>query len=497
MTEEHWDVVVVGGGNAGFCAAQSARARGARVLLLEKAPREWAGGNTYFTAGAMRTAHGGLADLEDLVEPPAADRRGRIDLDPYGEDDFLDDLTRVTRGRTDPELARLLVGESRETLAWLRRLGLRFELMFHRQAYEVEGRFRFWGGLAVGVVGGGKGMVEQHLAAAERTGVQVRFGAPVTALDTASDGTVRGVLLAGGERVRAGGVVLTAGGFEADPRMRASHLGPGWDLALVRGTPYNTGEVLESALAAGAQPYGHWSGCHSVAWDSGARTIGDRELTNQLTRGGYPFGIIVNAEGRRFVDEGADFRNYTYAKYGAEILKQPGGTAVQVFDAKSEPLLRPEEYASPGASKAASDTLAGLARKLGVDEGRFLRTVEDHNSAVTGGDFDPTVKDGCRTEGITPPKSNWARPLDTPPYTGYPVTCGITFTFGGLRIDGGARVLDTTGQAVPGLHAAGELVGGLFYFNYPGGSGLTSGSVFGRRAGASAAEGAGAFETAD
>ncbi|WP_051939798.1 FAD-dependent tricarballylate dehydrogenase TcuA [Phaeacidiphilus oryzae] len=484
--QDEWDVIVVGGGNAGFCAAQSAREQGGRVLLLEKAPRQWAGGNSYFTAGAMRTSHGGLADLSPLLEPLPADRRDLVDLAPYPEADFLADLQRVTRGRTDPELAGLLVGESREAVGWLHRLGLRFELMFHRQAYQVDGRYRFWGGLALGVLGGGKGMIDQHLAAAERTGVRLRFDASVAALDAAPDGRVRGVLLSDGERLLARSVVLASGGFEANPQMRAGYLGAGWDLALVRGTPYNTGDGIRMALDAGAQPYGHWSGCHSVAWDSGAPRTGDRELTNQFTRGGYPFGIVVNAEGRRFVDEGADYRNYTYAKYGAEILRQPGSTAVQIFDAKSAPLLRPEEYEAPGVTRVESGTLDGLAAELGLDPGRLADTVREFNAAVTGGPFDPTVKDGARTEGISPPKSNWARPLDTPPFLAFPVTCGITFTFGGLRIDREARVLDTAGRPVRGLYAAGELVGGLFYFNYPGGSGLTSGSVFGRRAGRSA-----------
>jgi tricarballylate dehydrogenase len=256
---------------------------------------------------------------------------------------------------------------------------------------------------------------------------------------------------------------------------------------MVRGTPYNTGEGLRLAWEAGAQPFGHFSGCHAVAWDAGARPIGDRELTNQLTRGGYPFGIVVNTEGNRFVDEGADFRNYTYAKYGAEILKQPGSLAYQVFDAKVTELLRPEEYAAPGATRVEAATLAGLAKELGLDEGRFVRTVEEFNRAVSGERFNPTIKDGKHTEGVTPAKSHWAQPIDTAPFVAYPVTCGITFTFGGVRINADGAVLDNAGRPISGLFAAGEIVGGLFYFNYPGGSGLTAGSVFGRRAGRAAA----------
>ena len=482
---EFFDVVVVGGGNAGFCAAHAARDEGARVLLLEKAPQQWAGGNTYFTAGAMRVSHGGLDDLAPVVEPLDPDRRSRTDLDPYPDEEFLADLYRVTRGRTDPELARVLVEDSRAAVDWLHGKGLRFELMYHRQAYPVGDRWRFWGGLAVGVVDGGKGMFAQHLAGARAAGVEVRFGAHVTDLLRKGSDVV-GVAVTtpdGPGEVHAGAIVLASGGFEADPRMRAAHLGPGWDLALVRGTPYNTGDGLQMALAHGAQSYGHWSGCHSVAWDAGAATTGDRELTNQLTRGGYPFGIVVNARGERFLDEGADFRNYTYAKYGAEILRQPGAVAVQIFDAKSAPLLRAEEYQAPGTSRAEADTVDELARRLGIDPDGLTRTVTSFNDVVSDDPFDPTVKDGKRTRDLAPPKSNWAQPLDTPPFVGFPVTCGITFTFGGLRTDTHGRVLDTTGRAIPGLYAAGELLGGLFWFNYPGGSGLTAGAVFGRRAG--------------
>ena len=203
----------------------------------------------------------------------------------------------------------------------------------------------------LGTVGGGKGLVEQHTAAASRSGIEVRYGCAVTGFLRDNSGAVIGVVCEGPEgreEIEARAVVLAGGGFESDPRMRAQYLGPNWDIAKVRGTPHNTGEVLRMALEAGAQPYGHWSGCHAIAWDAAAPPTGDRELTNLFSKQSYPLGILVNAEGRRFVDEGADFRNYTYAKYGAEILRQPGAIAYQLFDSKTEPLLRQDRVHRPG-----------------------------------------------------------------------------------------------------------------------------------------------------
>ena len=245
-------------------------------------------------------------------------------------------------------------------------------------------------------------------------------------------------------------MVLAAGGFEANPQMRAAHLGPNWDVAKVRGTPHNTGEVLRAALAHGAQAYGHWSGCHAIQWDAGAPPTGDRELTNRYSRQSYPVAIVVNADGERFIDEGADFRNYTYAKYGAEVLRQPQGIAAQVFDARTVQMLRTIDYEAPGATRVDADTLAELAAGLGIDAGRLERTVAEYNAAIADGDFDPTIKDGKRTEGIEPPKSNWALPVEQPPFTAFPITCGITFTFGGVRVDEDARVLDVAGRPLPG-----------------------------------------------
>jgi tricarballylate dehydrogenase len=268
--------------------------------------------------------------------------------------------------------------------------------------------------------------------------------------------------------------------------MRARYLGPDWELAKVRGTQFNTGDGIRISLDIGAMPYGHWSSCHAVAWDLNAPPCGNRRIGDLYQKHSYPFGLIVNINGERFVDEGADFRNYTYAKYGREILKQPQRVAFQLFDARVQSLLR-DEYRIAQVTKATANTIDELAVTLGVDREGLARTVEEFNTAVQPGSFDPTRLDGKRTEGIAPPKSNWALPLDTPPYTGYAVTCGITFTFGGLRINRDAQVLDSEGQPIPGLYAAGEIVGGLFYYNYAGGSGLMAGSVFGKIAGASAA----------
>jgi tricarballylate dehydrogenase len=480
---EETDVVVVGGGNAGFSAAHAAAERGRRVLMLEKGVPAQAGGNSYFTAGAVRIAHDGLAEIADLLDPD--DRHPVTVLPPYPAAAFLADMAKVTGGRIDPALTEVLVAESQQALRWLHQLGLRYRLMYERQAYpDARGRQVFWGGLAVGSTGGGKGLVEQHTDVAEKAGVEIRYG--TRALDLLADGrglTWRDTTGRTGS-VHAESVVLAAGGFEADPDLRRRHLGPGWERAKVRGTPLNTGDMLTAALAAGAAPYGDWASCHSVAWDAWfTDNEGNRELTNQLTRSGYPLGIVVNTSGERFLDEGADFRNYTYAKYGARILAQPDGIAFQLFDATTRPQLRTEEYDMPGASVVTAATLDELAAGMGVDAVTLTRTVEEFNATIDRDvPLDLAVKDG-RAARIEPPKSNWAIPLESPPYYAFPVTCGITFTFGGLRSDTFGRVLDATGTALPGLFVCGEMLGGLFSGNYPGGSGLTAGAVFGRRAG--------------
>lgn len=488
--QEGKHVVVIGGGNAGLCAALSAADAGARVTLLERAPQDKRGGNTAFTAGAMRVAYKGVEDILTLVPDLSDEQRAATDFGDYDESKFFDDLARVTRHRADPELAHVLVSRSFETLCWMRDRGVRFTPIYGRQAFEEGGKFTFWGGLTVEVVGGGLGLVEFLAKAAARAGITTRFGARAIALRTGLAG-VTGVVVRTGwqeETIGCDAVVLAAGGFQANTEWRTRYLGPGWDLAKVRGSSYNTGDGIRMALDIGASPAGNWSGCHAVQWDLNAPEFGDLAVGDGFQKHSYPWGIVVNAKGKRFMDEGADFRNYTYAMYGRRVLEQPNQVAWQIFDAKVAHLLR-DEYHIRQVTRARADTLEELAGKLdGIDGPAFLTEIAAYNAAVDQDTpFQPNVKDGRRTRNLAVPKSNWANTIDTPPYQAFAVTCGITYTFGGLRIDPEARVLDTDLNPIPGLYAAGELVGGLFYFNYPGGSGLTNGSVFGRIAGAGAA----------
>ena len=485
-------VIVVGAGNAALCAALAAREAGADVLVLEKAPEAERGGNTYFTGGGFRFPYDGIDDIRALIPDLSGAEIARVDVGSYPAAQFRDDLGRVTEGLIDDGMASSLVREAAPTMRWLRERGIRFALMTGRQANEVGGKLVFYGGLTVEAVGAGKGLSDQEFEAAERAGVTVRYGAKAAGL--LRDGPrIQGVVIwteTGEESLAADAVVLAAGGFEANAEMRTRYLGPGWDLAKVRGSRFNTGDAIRAAIEAGAQPYGHWSGAHAVAWDLNAPPTGNRVVADLYQKHSYPYGLIVNLEGKRFVDEGADVRNYTYAKYGREILAQPQRVAFQLFDQRTVGLLR-DEYRVRQATMATAESIGDLAEQLGVDRGGLQATVDAYNDACDAerlSQFNPSTLDGLSAQGIDPPKSNWALPLDSPPYLGYAVTCGITFTFGGLKIDPRtAQVLDTEDRPMPGLYAAGELVGGLFYQNYAGGSGLMAGSVFGRLAGRSAA----------
>ncbi len=485
-----WDTIIIGAGNAAFCAAHAAREKGASVLMLECAPEAENGGNSRYTAGAIRFAYDGVEDIRALCPDLSEEQIAITDFGTYTEAQFFDDMFRVTRFRTDPNLCERLVTTSRETMHWMRGKGIRFMPIYGRQAFKVDGRFKFWGGLTLEAWGGGPGLVDAHTRIAKEAGVEIRY--ETRAVEILTDGyAVTGVKVRhGGELqdLHAKSVVIASGGFQASQEMRTRYLGPGWEMARVRGSRFNTGEGIKMAMAAGASTYGNWSGCHAVGWDYNAPEFGDLDVGDGFQKHSYPWGVMVNATGRRFVDEGADFRNYTYAKYGRVILNQPDQFAWQVFDAKVTHLLR-DEYRIKRVTKVTAPTLEELAHKLeGIDPQGFLDEIRTYNAAVdTDTPFDPNIKDGRGTRGLSVPKSNWANTIDEGPFEAYQVGCGITFTFGGLRIDpDSAQVLDNDLAPIPGLFAAGELVGGVFYFNYPGGTGLISGSVFGRLAGAHA-----------
>ncbi|KAG7088567.1 hypothetical protein E1B28_012547 [Marasmius oreades] len=500
-----YDCVVVGSGHAGSCAALSAVENGCKkVLLVDSCSPEWVGGNGYFTAGAHRIVHGGLHDLLPLVRNVSPEMASKIDMDPYTAEQFEEDIMRLGGRRSNKALVNAVVHNSRDTLGWLHNhVNVPFIFPFHRQAYEVDGRQKFWGGLVISVEDGGKGLITAHQRALAKAGVEVWFNSPIIRL-IVQDNSTKGIIVQRDGldiEFQTPAVVLAAGGFEANSEMREKHLGPGWEKAKVRGTPYNTGDCLRLAREVGAKFSGDWSGCHSTAWDANAPdSAGARDVTNQFTKSGYPLGVMVNLNGERFVDEGEDFRNYTYAKFGRAILSQPEGIAFQIWDSKVLGSLRKEEYGDGVTEKIYSDTLEGLAQRLGEkglrDQSRFLSTMQEFNDAVRLHEAeypdqkaDLSIKDGFSTQSsqrsVTPPKSNWALALDRDPFMAVKVTCGITFTFGGLAIDAetAAVVSETTGETIDGLFCTGEMVGGLFYTNYPGGSGLTAGAVFGRKAG--------------
>lgn len=485
------DIIVIGAGNAALCAALAARKSGKNILLLERAPESEKGGNSRYTAGAMRFVYNGIDDLRAIMPELSDAEIANADFGTYTRENFYDDMARMTQYRSDPDLTEILIENSYPTISWMFQQGVRFMPMYGRQAFNVDGKFKFWGGLTVETWGGGPGLIDNLHKAAEKAAIPIICDCRAMSLEIDDDG-ITGVIVKHQGKTRTlncKAVILACGGFEANSEWRTRYLGPGWELAKVRGTRFNTGDGIRMGLEAGAAPYGHWSGCHAVGWDRNAPEYGDLNVGDGFQKHSYPLGVMINASGERFVDEGADFRNYTYAKYGREILNQPQQFAWQIFDARVENLLR-DEYRIRQVSKVEADSLEDLVKKLeGVDAERCLLTLNEFNAAVeTHVPFNPAVKDKRGTRGLAINKSNWANRLDSPPYRAFQITCGITFTFGGVKINRHAEVCDQEQKTIPGLFAAGELIGGLFYFNYPGGTGLTSGAVFGKIAGERAAE---------
>jgi tricarballylate dehydrogenase len=489
MIQYKYDVTVVGAGNAALCAAVSAREKGARVLVLERGPQHKRGGNSYFTDGAIRFAYFGMNEIREIIPTITDDEAERINMPEYSQRDYYEDLMRVTEAQTDPELSKKLVEQSYETIKWMQTQGVRFELNFENQSYEKDGKRIFWGGLPVKTNDKGVGLVRHLFSRVEELGIDIWYDSRAVEL-ICEDNQITSVIVEQGEEkvtVQTSSVVLACGGFEGNKEMRKKYLGSEWEAAIVRGSEYNTGDGLSMAVAIGAQTYGEWSGCHSIGTDLHAPKVGDFSKPGDIfKKSSFPIGLLFNKNGDRFVDEGADFRNYTYAKYGREVLKQPDHMAFQLFDDQVFPLLR-KEYTLEEATMYKANSLEELADLLPINKHQFIQTIKEYNNAVQEGTFNPGIKDGKGTLGITPAKSNWALRLEKAPYYAFPVTCGITFTFGGLHVNTNAEVLNVEGNPIKGLMAAGEMIGGIFYKNYPGGSGLMSGAVFGKVAGSSAA----------
>lgn len=485
----NYDVVVVGAGNAALCAAIAAKEKGATVLVLEKGPKEKSGGNSFFTDGAIRTAYNDLTNIRKVV-PLTDEQVAQIDMPTYTAADFANDIMTVSNNQSNATLVQTLAEQSFATIEWMHAHGVEFELNYDNQSFKIDDRIQFWGGLPVKTVDKGIGLMRSLFKRCDELGIDVWYNAAGEQLLT-EQGAISGIVVnkqGTTITVTCKAVVLACGSFEASKQQREQFIGQEWGEAIVRGTEFNTGDGITMALDVGAVRAGQLDGCHSIGTDANVPKVGNFEKPGDIyKKHSYPYSIMLNQDGHRFVDEGADFRNYTYAKYGKEILKQPNHIAYQLYDAKVRPILR-KEYDLEEATVVQADTLAQLADQLDVNKEQFLQTIEEYNAAVSDAPFNPSVKDGKGTSGITPPKTNWAQTIDEGPFYAFPVTCGITFSFSGVKANEQAEVLDADGNAIPGLFAAGEMIGEIFYENYPGGSGLMSGAVYGKIAGVSASK---------
>ena len=491
--QNDYDVIVVGAGNAALAAAVSARESGAKhVLLLEKAPRDMRGGNTHWSGGVLRFAFDDPREIGPLL-PGVEDEFENFyeGIQPYTRADFHGDLMRVSSGRTDPTLSHLLVDNSKETVFWMSQTGgIKMEPAVTLSAVR-KGNMMVWArGMVVRAAHEGVGLSRSWFRTAESMGVEIRYGSAATELLVEQSGRVTGVKVREDDGIKTyhgRSIVLGCGGFEANVQMRTQHIGPLVGAAKVRGTPHNQGDGLRMAMAIGAMPWGQWSGCHATPISADWGDFAPREMTDRSNRLSYVYGIMLNRKGQRFVDEGEDGALFTYAKFGRAILAEPGAKAWQIFDQKVIHLLEPRYQTS---KPITADTIEGLIAQLDIeDKAQALKTIQDYNAAASsaGTQYDPAKKDGLATRGLALPKSNWAVKLDKPPYVAYSATGGITFTFGGLRTNENAQVIGTDWRPMKGLFCCGEMVGGLFYDNYPAGTGLVSGATFGRLAGRNAA----------
>ena len=486
-----YDVVVIGGGSAAFEAAVAARQAGAeRVLMLEKAPEAEYGGNARYSGTGFRFWHQGAREIRELLSDVDEDYFSTFTIEPYSEADFLHDLNKMTLSRIDQSLARTLVQESNTAVHWMKETGIRFELL--KEHAKVNGKRYLERGIAIHVAGGGIGQLKQWRKISEGLGVEIRFNSPVTAIH-GNLHRVEGVKVAsetGEYDIVARSIIACAGGFQASPEMRARYLAGNIDFVKVRGSKHDTGEVLRQLVGLGAATDGQWQAAHMSPVDAMAPPFETPQHEdgrgNTQSRYDYPFGITVNALGLRFFDEGEAQHSYTYAKTGRAVLGQPGSVAWQLYDQQG---IRRRRYPHHKATFEEAESITALARKIGIEPEVLNHTVSSFNEACSAEvGYDPTRMDGKSTHGLEITKSNWAIPLNEPPYRAYPVACGITFTFGGLKINSRAQVLNTMHEPIHGLYATGDIVG-LFFHNYPSFTGQTRNAVFGRLAGVGAAQG--------
>ena len=454
-----YDVLVAGGGNAALCAAITARQAGASVLLVESAPRAFRGGNSRHTR-----------NLRAMHETP-----NDVLTDAYKEDEYWDDLLRVTGGNTDELLARMTIRASSGLFGWMKQSGVRFQP-------SLTGTLNL-GRTNAFFLGGGKALVNAYYLTAERLGVEVLYDTEVVSLNM-DDGSVRSIDITYKgfpETVHARCVVASSGGFQANLEWMREYWGDAVDNFVIRGTPYNRGRVLKNLLGQGVAAIGDPTQCHAVALDARAPKF-DGGITTRLDS--VPYSVVVNQNGDRFYDEGEDVWPKRYAIWGRLIAQQPGQIAYSICDAKAISLFMPSVFP---AIKA--DTLEELASKMKLDPGKVRATVDGFNKAVKPGQvFDNLKLDGNATDGLTPNKTNWARAVDKPPFYGYPLRPGITFTYLGVRVNEKAQVLMDSGQPAGNLFASGEIMSGnILGKGYLAGFGMTIGTVFGRIAGQEAA----------
>lgn len=485
MERRTCDVVVIGAGSAAFEAAVAARKAGAeRVVMLEKAPESEYGGNARYSGTGFRFVHSGAAEIREFLPDVPKALFDTMQINPYTASDFHADLKRMTQGRMDPRLAEVLVSNSNAAVRWMSEAGIRWESL--KEHALVEGKRYFERGIALHVAGGGIGQLEQWRSAATRLGVEIRFQSPVCGI-IGDMRAVEGVRVAGPEGsydLHARAVIACSGGFQANREMRARYLPGATDFIKVRGTRHDTGEVTRFLLELGARPAGQWQSGHMSPIDANAPDFETPQHSdgrgNTQSRYDYPKGISVNALGLRFFDEGEAQHSYTYAKTGRAVLAQPGAVAFQIYDANGVKHFR---YPHHVHTFEEADTIAELATKIGLEPRVLCDTVEKFNAACPDEPpFDPRRPDGRKTIGLEIPKSNWAVPLDTPPYRALPVTGGITFTFGGVEVNGNAQVMSVADQPIRGLYASGDILG-LFFHNYPSFTGQTRNAVFSKLAG--------------